>query len=179
MPALSVIVGKRDRRQIVGCSSSYRKVATAASGTDWPLGARNCRLRNVSIEPRSEALAPPDHLDQIDIVANLRHRGAIDNAIQRRGNVLRGDAELAGLVLQNIDLDDPRRLHPVEHDITKMLVAGDDARELPGVLPHPGDIRTAQAILHRTSDRRSDIQQLHEGVGARKRPFQIVLKFAF
>ena len=38
------------------------------------------------------------------------------------------------------------------------------------------DVGSADPVLHGTSDRRADLEQLHEGVRARKRPLQISLR---
>ena len=59
------------------------------------------------------------HIHQVDAVAHLGDRGAVEHAVQRRRDVFRAHAKLARLVLQDVDLDDARRLHPVEHDIDR------------------------------------------------------------
>ena len=61
---------------------------------------------------------------------------AVDHAVQGRGDVLRRHAELARLVLEDVDLDDARRLHPVEHDVAEIGAAPHDAGELLREIPH-------------------------------------------
>ena len=75
------------------------------------------------------------HIYEVDAVAHLGDRGAGKHAVQRRGDVLRAHAKLARLVLQDIDLDDTRRLHPVEHDVIKVWIGTNDGkrrRSFPG-----------------------------------------------
>ena len=115
-------------------------------------------------------------IDEIDAVANLGDRGALEHRVHGRGDVFRRHAELARLVLENVDLDDARRLHPVEHDVAEIGVAPDDAGELLREIPDLRDVWPAHAILHGTSDRRTDLEQLDVGVGARKRLPQIFLE---
>ena len=113
------------------------------------------------------------HIHQVNAVAHLGDRGAGKDAVQRRRDVLRTHAKLARLVLQDIDLDDARRLHPVEHDMIEVRIGAHDAGEALGKFPHLGDVGSAQPILHGTPDRRSDLEQFDEGIGARKGLLQI------
>ena len=88
-------------------------------------------------------------------------------------------AELARLVLQNVDLDDARRLHPVEHDVAEMrdwlrtMPASFCEKSLTFAMSGP-----LTPVLHGTSHRRADLEQLDEGVGAGKRLPQIGLRIA-
>ena len=100
------------------------------------------------------------HVDEIDRVAHLGDAGAPDDAVERAGDILRGDAELAGLVLQNVDLHDPGRLVPVEVDVADPRVFPDERRELLCELPHPLDVGPADAVLHGASSRRTDGQEV-------------------
>ncbi len=45
-------------------------------------------------------------------------------------DVLRAHAKLARLVLQDVDLDDARRLHPVEQDMIEVRIGAHNAGEL-------------------------------------------------
>ena len=147
-----------------GHGSERDRLAAQADQLQVPQRIDRCALR------RGRAA---HHIHQVNAVAHLRDRGAGKHAVQRRRDVLRAHAKLARLVLQHIDLDDARRLHPVEHDMIEVRIGAHDAGEVLGKFPHLGDIGSAQPILHGTPDRRSDLEQFDEGIRARKGLLQI------
>ncbi len=55
----------------------------------------------------------------------------------------------------------------------EMRIGAHDAGELLREVPHLGNIGPAQPILHGTPDRRSDLEQFDEGIGAGKGLLQI------
>jgi hypothetical protein len=122
--ALTVMVGRRSLRQIFGGSVSYRKFAIAAKGTELPLLVRNCKSRS-SLDGAPLGFGAGNDVDEIDIVASPGSRVVpptmpfSDEAIS-----FRGDAKLARLVLQHVDLDDTGRLVPVVDDIAKRAGCG-------------------------------------------------------
>ena len=163
------MVGCRDRRQTSAArarSGSWRRRRAARTGR-WRRRAADCAAS------RSTAAPWPwhgRHVDQIDVVAHLGDRRTADDPVQRRGDVLRGDAKLARLVLQHVDLDDARRFVPVEDHVAEH--AGCRQRRCASslrMLAHLADIRTADTVLHRPSDRRTDIEQLHDRHRCRER----------
>src|SRR4029450_3825202 len=120
--------------------------------------------------------SPSRDIDEIDAGASLWGRGALEHRGPWRGNVFGRTAELARLVLESVDLDDTRRLHPVERDVAEIGAAPDDTGECLRELPDLRDGRPAQAVLHGTSYRRADLEQLDVGVGAGERLPQIFLE---
>ncbi|MNY21149.1 hypothetical protein D3C86_1546750 [compost metagenome] len=116
------------------------------------------------------------HVDEVNIVPDLGHGRTLDNAVHGIGDIFRGDAELPGLVLDDIDLHHARRLVPVHHEVREQLMFTDDTGQLLTEFADLLDIRTAQAILDRFPDGRTDIEQFHEGVGADECPVQIILQ---
>ncbi len=115
-------------------------------------------------------------IDQVNAVPHLRDRRAVQHAVQGRGNIFRADAKLARLVLQHVHLDDPRGLHPVEHDVVEARIGSYDPGQPLGEFFDFGDVGSAQPVLHRTSDRRADLEQFHVGVRTGKRSLQIRFK---
>jgi hypothetical protein len=82
---------------------------------------------------------------------------------------------LARFVLKDIDFDDARRLHPVEHHATEVWVAPQDAGKLLRKFADLGDDGAAHPILHRPSHRRTYFEEFDVGVGSRKSFFEISL----
>ncbi len=73
-----MIVGSRLRRQITVSSSPYSNVAICASGTELPLGEPDLEIaqpRDIAAIARLRAAL---HVDEIDVVAELRDRAAGD-----------------------------------------------------------------------------------------------------
>ena len=67
-----------------------------------------------------------DHVDQIDVVPDLRYRVSLHDGVQRHRDVLGRDAELSRLVLQHVDLHDAGRFIPVEGEILQRRIGADD-----------------------------------------------------
>ena len=111
---------------------------------------------------------PAHHVDQIDRVAHLGDARAAHDAVEGAGDVLRGHAELAGLVLEHVDLHHARRLVPVEADVADPGVLAHESRELLRQLPHLLDVGPAEPVLHRASGRRTHRQQVHVHIQAGK-----------
>ena len=60
-------------------------------------------------------------------------------------------------VLQNVHLDEPRWLHPVEERIVEVRIGSHDAGKSLGGEADLGDVGPADPILHRASNRRADL----------------------
>ena len=108
-----------------------------------------------------------DDVDEIDVVADLRDRAAADDAVQRRGDVLGGDAELPRLVLQHVDLHDARRFVPVEGESADDGMRADDSAEFLRQLAHRLEVRAADTRYCTGRPTGGPMfQKLHVGVGA-------------
>ena len=137
---LELVVEGRDRRQRNGLAVLARQLQVLQRLDRLPLGVA----------------APGHDVDQVDRVAHLGDARAADDAVQGAGDVLRGDAELARLVLQHVDLHHAGRLVPVEDDVAEpgMLRRRSPASCCASVA-HLLDVRPADAVLHRPADRRA------------------------
>ena len=71
------------------------ELATAASGTDWSVRARQLQVLQRVDRAALAALGARHHVDQIDVVAHLRNRYAVDHAVERGGDVLRATRRAA------------------------------------------------------------------------------------
>src|SRR5262249_7083546 len=120
-------------------------------------------LQGLDQDPFAVAGAADD-VDEVDRVTHFGDRVAADHAVDGGGNCFRADAELASLVLINVDLDDAGWLVPVVSDVADMGVPADHGSELLRISPDLADVRPADAELHGTADRRSELEALHEGV---------------
>ena len=94
-----------------------------------------------------------DDIDQIDIVAHLGNGGAGYDGIENTGQCLRAEAEQTRLILVDTNAHLASGLDPVEIDLFGLGIACDDLGELESNLAHLIYVRTADAILHRPSDR--------------------------
>ena len=82
-----------------GSPGSYSNEANWLSGTVRPLGSGTCRVGRVESETRCSSVARATHVDEIDVVADLRHRRAGDHRVEHAGQRLGAQAEQARLVL--------------------------------------------------------------------------------
>ena len=101
-----------------------------------------------------------DHVDQVDAVAHLRHRGAGHHAVQRECHVLRTEAKLPRLVLVDADAHDARRFDPVEVDVAHARRRAQQIGDLQGDRAHALRVRPAHAVLHRPTHGRSKFQRI-------------------
>src|SRR5262249_41852312 len=103
-----------------------------------------------------------NHIDKINIVADLGNRRTGYDSIQDRGNCLRTETEKARLVLVNANAHLAVRLHPIEIDLLGVRTGGDDLTDFERDLTDPLDVRPADPILHWPSDRRSKLKRRNE-----------------
>ena len=92
-----------------------------------------------------------DHVNQIDVVANLRDRDSRDDRVENARQRIRTQAEKPCLVLVDLNAYLARRFDPVKIDVLGAWVCGDDLRELEGDLANLNDVGPADAILDRPS----------------------------
>ena len=102
-----------------------------------------------------------DHVDQVDIIVNLGHGRTADNAVHQVRHVLGRQAELARLVLGDVDAQYLAGLVPVENDLADVRALVQFAGQVDGVLAHLVDVLAADPILHRPPDWRPHFQRLH------------------
>ena len=107
-----------------------------------------------------------DHVDQIDIVANLRNRNSRDDRIEHVCKRVRAQAKQPCLVLVDLNAHLTGRFDPIEVHVLCAVARGHDLREFQGNLADLGEVWTANAILHRPSDRRAKLERIdtrHDG----------------
>ena len=102
-----------------------------------------------------------DDVDQIDVIAHLGYGATRDDRIEHARERLRAQPKQARLVLVDLDPHLPGRFEPVEIDVYDLRVRCDDLGQLQGGVSHLADLRTADAILHRPSDRWAEFQRGH------------------
>ena len=138
----------------------------AGSGTGWPSRPASCRAWKVSIGHPFGAVGAGHDVDQVDAVVHLGDRRAADHVVQHGGDVLRGNAELAGAVLVDVDAQHHAGLVPVVDDAADMRVGADDFGEFQRQPAHGLDVRSAQPVLDRPADRRAEVERMDEAVDA-------------
>ena len=80
--AWTVRVGTRSRRQISGKSWVYSNDANWLSGTVRPLGSGTCRVGRVVSDDALLVGGAGEHVDEVDVVADLGHRRAGDHRVE-------------------------------------------------------------------------------------------------
>ena len=159
--ARTVSVGTRSRRQTSGNSCSSANVANCRSGTMRPLGVGTCsELKRLERHPLVVGGAR-DHVDEIDVVAQLRDGRAGDGGVEHGRERARADAQPARLVLVDVDADLPRRLHPVEVHVPRPRVGGEHLGELERDPAHLVLVRARDPVLQRPADRRAQLERRH------------------
>ena len=133
-----------------------------------PLGSGTCRVRSVVERDALLVGRAHDDVDEVDVVADLGDGAARYHRVEHARQRLRAQPQQARLVLVDADAHLPGRLDPVEIDVHGLRIVGDDLGELEGDLAHLRRVRTADAILHRPSDRRSELQRVDAADDARK-----------
>ena len=123
---------------------------------------------------RARRCGTADDVHKIDAVAHLSYGRSINHTIQGRGDVLGADPELTRLVLNHVDLHDPRGLVPVEDHAGEMWIRAHDGGEALRELADLRDVRPAHPVLHGAADRRSELQWLDQRVG----PGKVFFKYA-
>ena len=110
-----------------------------------------------------------DHADLLDAVADGRHRRAGDQHGERLRDVLRGEAERAGAVLVDDELQIGRLLVPVELRILDVRVLPHDVAHLVGDVAHLAGVGADHAELDGEADRRTEIEAVdaHARLGQR------------
>ena len=118
---------------------------------------------------------PHDHIDQIDTVPYLRDSHARHHLVEHCRDGVRAQAQEPCLVLIDADTNLPGRLDPIEIDPPRAGVRGDGLGEPKSDIAHFVHVRTAEAILHRPTDRRAEFQRN----GTRHRTRELFLEHAF
>ena len=108
-----------------------------------------------------------DHVDLLDAVAHRGHRRARDQHAQRLRYVLRGEAERAGAILVDHQLQVRRLFVPVELRVLDLVVLPDHVAHPVGDVAHDPGIRPDHAELDREADRRTEVEAIdpHAGFG--------------
>ena len=99
-----------------------------------------------------------DHVDQIDVVADLGYGRARHDGAEGLRQILRAEPQEARLVLIDPDLKRARRLDPVVVHLFDEGVRRQDLGHLEGDLAHLSGVRPAYPILQRPANRRSQFQ---------------------
>ncbi|MNP43999.1 hypothetical protein D3C76_1378450 [compost metagenome] len=86
-------------------------------------------------------------IDQVDIVIHLGHRHAADDAVHHIGHVLGRQAQLARLVLGDLDPQHLAWLVPVINHLADVIVAVQQGCQRDGMLAHLIDVLAADPIL--------------------------------
>ena len=161
----TVIAMSRLRRHMIGSSWAYSILAICCSGTATPLREVTVRSPTLPRSSRSAGHGAGDHADLLDAVAHGRDRRARDQHGQRLRDVLRGQAERAGAVLIDHELEVGRLLVPVELDFLHVLVLPHHVAHLVGDVAHRVGVGADHAELDGEADRRAEIEAVDADAG--------------
>ena len=110
-----------------------------------------------------------DHADLLDAIAYRRHRRARDQHAQRLRYILRGEAERAGAVLVDHQLQVGRLLVPVELRILDVVVLPDHIAHLVGDVAHGVGVGADHTELNGKADRRAEVEPVDTHARFRQR----------
>src|SRR5262249_6520596 len=123
-----------------------------AEGNGAPVGQGNGQLPQRCKRGALFVRRANNHVDQIDVVANLRDRDSGNDGVEYTCEGLRAQTEEPRLILVDLNAHFAREFYPIEVDVLGTRVCGDDLGEFEGNLADLRDVRPADAILHRPSN---------------------------